>query len=143
MYLSIYFKKLKPNIMNFTKSIATLTLSSLLFLGCKDAATKPLSNTADKTSSVEKKEVAAAVKPETASFKIEGMTCAMGCAKTIEKKLAEMDGVQNAKVDFETKTATVNFDLDKLKSDDLVKVAESCADGKTYKVSDVKLGNKA
>ena len=74
---------------------------------------------------------------------IEGMTCAMGCAKTIEKKLADMDGVQSATVDFEAKTATVNFDLDKLKSEDLVKTTEACADGKTYKVSDVKVGKKA
>ena len=28
-----------------------------------------------------------------AEFTIKGMTCAMGCAKTIEKKLAKMDGV--------------------------------------------------
>ncbi|WP_396192169.1 heavy-metal-associated domain-containing protein [Flavobacterium sp.] len=122
--------------MKFLKSIAILALSSALFIGCKDASSK----TAEEKG---KKEIVAAVKPETASFKIEGMTCAMGCAKTIEEKLADMDGVQNAKVDFETKMATVNFDLDKLKSEDLVKAAESCADGKTYKVSEVKLGNKA
>lgn len=122
--------------MKFLKSIAILALSSALFIGCKDAPSK----TADVKG---KKEIVAAVNPETASFKIEGMTCAMGCAKTIEEKLADMDGVQSAKVDFETKMATVNFDLDKLKSEDLVKAAESCADGKTYKVSEVKLGNKA
>jgi len=29
------------------------------------------------------------------------MTCAIGCAKTIETKLAKMDGVQKATVDFE------------------------------------------
>lgn len=122
--------------MKFLKSIAILALSSALFIGCKDASSK--------TAEVKgKKEIVAAVQPETASFKIEGMTCAMGCAKTIEEKLADMDGVQNAKVDFETKMATVNFDLDKLKSEDLVKAAESCADGKTYKVTEVKLGNKA
>lgn len=122
--------------MKFLKSIAVLALSSILLIGCKDASSK--------TAEVKgKKEIVAAVKPETASFKIEGMTCAMGCAKTIEEKLADMDGVQNAKVDFETKMATVNFDLDKLSSDDLVKAAESCADGKTYKVTEVKLGNKA
>ena len=40
-----------------------------------------------------------------AEFNIEGMTCAIGCAKTIEKKLAKMDGVKSAKVDFEKKLA--------------------------------------
>ena len=61
------------------------------------------------------------------------MTCAMGCAKTIEKKLSNMDGVQNATVDFDAKIATINFDADKLATQDLVKTIESAADGKTYK----------
>ncbi len=126
--------------MKISKGIVGLALASVLFVGCKNSDSKP---TQAKEEVQEKKEIAEAKTPEKATFHIEGMTCAVGCAKTIEEKLAEMDGVQNAKVDFETKTATVNFDLDKLKSEDLVKAAESCADGKTYKVSDVKLGNKA
>lgn len=125
--------------MKFSKLILTSTLASIVFVGCKDASSKPVNDSAQ---TIQKKEIIAATKPETATFKIEGMSCAIGCAKTIEEKIANMDGVQNAKVDFETKTATVNFDLDKLKSEDLVKAAESCADGKTYKVSDVKLGTK-
>ena len=54
-----------------------------------------------------------------------------------------MNGVQTAKVDFDKKEATVNFDGDKLSSSDLVKTVETAADGKTYKVSDIKTGNKA
>jgi mercuric ion binding protein len=46
----------------------------------------------------------------TASFEIEGMACPMGCAKPIEKNLAKLDGVKEARVDFETKTATVVYD---------------------------------
>lgn len=126
--------------MKIIRSFMAIALTSVLFVGCKDAGSKSES---DKNQATEKKEIAAATKPETATFKISGMTCAMGCAKTIEEKLASIDGVQNAKVDFEKEEATVNFDLDKLKSEDLVKAAESCADGKTYKVTDVKLGNKA
>lgn len=127
--------------MKFSKSIVTLALSTLFFAACnKNTASKPADNSAEGTT---KKEVAAAVKPETASFKIDGMVCPDGCAKTIEKKLSEMDGVQNAKVDFEKKEATINFDLDKLKSEDLVKAVETTGDGKTYKVSDVKTGTKA
>lgn len=120
--------------MMFSKSILGFAFVSLLFVGCKDAASKP---TADNAIPTEKKEIAAATHPETAVFKIDGMTCAMGCAKTIEEKLAHMDGVQKAEVDFETKTATVNFDLDKLQKSDLTKAVESCADGKTYKVAGV------
>lgn len=127
--------------MKFSKSIFTLALSTMLFVACnKNSASKPTEDTTEETS---KKEVAAAVKPETASFTIDGMTCPEGCAKTIEKKLSEMEGVQNAKVDFDKKQATVNFDLDKLTSDDLVKAVENTGDGQTYKVSNVKTGTKA
>ena len=54
-----------------------------------------------------------------------------------------MDGVKNAKVDFDKKQATVNFDLDKLKSEELVKAVETTGDGQTYKVSNLKTGTKS
>ena len=125
--------------MKFSKSIVGIAIASVLFVGCKNNEKTP-AEAVTKTDT--KKEIAAAVKPETASFSIDGMTCAVGCAKTIEKKLSEMDGVQNAKVDFDKKQATVNFDLDKLKSEDLVKAVETTGDGQTYKVSNVKTGTK-
>lgn len=125
--------------MKFSKSIFVFALATTLFVSCKKNET----TNSDAPEVSAKKEVAAAVKPETASFTIDGMTCPEGCAKTIEKKLSEMDGVQNAKVDFEKKQATVNFDLDKLTSDDLVKAVETTGDGQTYKVSNVKTGTKA
>jgi mercuric ion binding protein len=123
--------------MKIQNSIIGLAMATLLFVSCKNNDKTSVESTS-KTDS--KKEIVAAVKPQTASFTIDGMTCPEGCAKTIEKKLSEMDGVQNAKVDFDKKLATVNFDLDKLKSDDLVKAVESTGDGQTYKVSNVKTG---
>jgi periplasmic mercuric ion binding protein len=126
--------------MRISKGIVGLALALVLFVGCKDAASKP---TADKTEATTKKEVVVAVKPETASFSIDGMVCPDGCAKMIEKKLVDMPGVQDAKVDYEAKKAIVNFDLDKLSSTDLVKAVETAGDGKTYKVSDVKTGAKS
>jgi len=125
--------------MKFSKSIFVFALATSLFVSCKKNET----TNSDAPEASAKKEVAAAVKPETASFTIDGMTCPEGCAKTIEKKLSEMNGVQNAKVDFDKKQATVNFDLDKLTSDDLVKAVETTGDGQTYKVSNVKTGTKA
>lgn len=44
------------------------------------------------------------------SFPIEGMTCEIGCAARIEKKIAASEGVALSKVDFDTKTAHVSFD---------------------------------
>lgn len=125
--------------MNFTKSLLTFGLASTLFLSCKNTGSKPVSGT-DETNT--KKEVAVAAKPETASFKIEGMTCAMGCAKTIETKLSKMDGVQKATVDFDKKEATVDFDASVLTPEKLTKAVETTGDGETYKVSGMQTKGK-
>ena len=124
--------------MKFSKSIVALAIATIFFVSCKKNETQ----TSESVETSAKKEIAAAVKPEMASFTIDGMTCPEGCAKTIEKKLSEMDGVQSAKVDFDKKQATVYFDLDKLQSEDLVKAVETTGDGQTYKVSNVKTGTK-
>ena len=42
------------------------------------------------------------------------MTCEMGCAKTIEKKLVKMDGMKSATVDFKNELALVEFDVAKI-----------------------------
>ena len=71
------------------------------------------------------------------------MTCPMGCAATIEQKLSKMDGVEKAKVDFDSKTATISFDPSKQTTENFVETVEKIADG-AYKVSDVKSsGDKA
>lgn len=123
--------------MKFSHSIVKIALASVLFVGCKDAASKPNADGADT-----KKEIAVANKPATATVHIEGMTCSIGCAKAIEENLSGLKGVQKATVDFDKKQAIINFDLDVLKTEDLVKTIEASADGKSYKASGVKVGNK-
>jgi copper chaperone CopZ len=66
------------------------------------------------------------------------MTCAVGCAKTIQEDLTQLEGVQ-ATVDFETKIATVTFDKTVQNPEKLTTVVEAAADGKTYKVTNMKL----
>lgn len=75
---------------------------------------------------------------KTASFEIEGMTCQIGCANLIEGKLKKVIGVTDAKVDFESKTANVTYDADKVDQDQLTKTVEGVAGGELYKVSKVK-----
>ena len=125
--------------MNFTKSLLTFGIASTLLFSCKDTANKPVAG-ADETNT--KKAVVVAAKPETASFKIEGMTCAMGCAKTIESKLSKLDGVQKATIDFDKKEATVEFDAAVLTPEKLTKTVEATGDGETYKVSEMKTKGK-
>ena len=99
------------------KNIAFAITITLFAVSCKKETTP------------EPKEVA------TAKTAIEGMTCEVGCAKTIESKLAGTDGVSEAKVDFETKIATVKFDKTKQSIESLTKTVEKVGGGDLYKVT--------
>lgn len=110
------------------KSVLMIALAAMMLTSCKESA--------EETTVAASAEIAA--KPETASFSIEGMSCSVGCAKTIEKKLAGMDGVQKATVDFDKKSAVIEFDAAKQSAEKLVEAVEAAAGGKTYKVSNVK-----
>jgi copper chaperone CopZ len=120
--------------MKITKIILALAFVGFLTVSCKkEVEAKEI--TAEKEVTTPKKEVV--IDPEnvqTASFEIEGMTCAIGCAKTIEEELGALDGVQKATVDFDSKKATVVFDKTIQNQENLTKVVEATADGKTYKV---------
>ena len=120
--------------MKITKTIVALAFVSLLMTSCKKEAATTETIT-EKTAETPKKEVViSAENVQTASFEIEGMTCAIGCAKTIEEELSGLEGVQKATVDFDSKKATVVFDKTIQNQDNLTKVVEATADGKTYKV---------
>ena len=71
-----------------------------------------------------------------AEFSIKGMTCEMGCAKTIEKKLAAMEGVKSASVDFKNELAMVEYDIAKANPASITKTVTSVAD--TYSVENMK-----
>lgn len=71
-----------------------------------------------------------------AEFTVKGMTCAVGCAATIEKKIAKMDGVKFAKVDFEKELAMVEYDEAKVTPNSLKATVTNVAD--IYQVRDMK-----
>ncbi|MFG4001224.1 heavy-metal-associated domain-containing protein [Flavobacterium aquidurense] len=124
--------------MKFTKIVATFAITGLVLVSCKKEEDKNLANIKSETAAVKEHKAIAAENVQTASFEIEGMTCAMGCAKTIEKELANLDGVEKATVDFDKKTATVVFDKTVQNQENLTKVVQATGDGKTYKVSNTK-----
>ena len=68
------------------------------------------------------------------SFQVEGMTCEVGCAARIEKKVAAMEGVATSKVDFEAKTAYVSFDPTTTSFENVKTTIESLGDD--YKVGE-------
>lgn len=112
-------------------TFALILAIGALFTSCKKEETTKT----EVESTIVKKKIA---KAETTSFTIEGMTCAMGCAKVIEGKLAGLEGVQKATVDFDKKTATIEYDATLQTPEQLTKTVEAVADGKTYKVLNVK-----
>ncbi len=125
--------------MNSIKIIVSVFAIGLLITSCKQTD----SNVSEKkstleTSSTSKKPISADAKLVTTSFTIEGMTCAIGCAKTIEKELNETNGVKKATVDFDKKLATIEYDSSNQKPENLIKIVEKTGDGETYKVSNLK-----
>ncbi len=68
------------------------------------------------------------------SFQVDGMTCEVGCAARIEKKVATIQGVALSKVDFEAKTAYISFDPATTSFDNVKVAIESLGDD--YKVGE-------
>jgi len=124
--------------MKFTKIIAAFAIASLVLVSCKKEEDKNLANIKSENTPIKEHKAIVAENVQTASFEIEGMTCAMGCAKTIEKELSNLDGVEKATVDFDKKTATVVFDKTVQNQENLTKTVQATGDGKTYKVSNIK-----
>jgi len=121
--------------MNFKKSFLALALAGVLFTSCKQTAAEPVTETASTT---ETSTTAAPGKIETASFSIEGMSCEVMCASKIQKELSKTEGVQKATIDFEKKTATVEYDAGKITPEKLVETVEAVNGGDSYKVSNLK-----
>ena len=63
---------------------------------------------------------AEATATKTVTLSVENMSCAT-CPITVRKALEKVPGVTKAKVDFDTKTATVTFDPAKAKVEDLTR----------------------
>tara|TARA_B100001057_G_scaffold174599_1_gene175218 strand:- start:2064 stop:2429 length:366 start_codon:yes stop_codon:yes gene_type:complete len=111
-----------------------LLIGLFVFSACKN-------NQAPKTVTVETTAVktveAAFHKAQPMAMSIEGMVCALGCAAVIEKNLNKTAGIKEAKVDFETKKATLIFDAKVLSPIEVTKVVRNS--GEAYTVTDFKL----
>lgn len=99
--------------MKFLKNILSVTFILIIFSSCKTDKKVEI-----KTIDVSSEKISQKLDPNAvyskAEFSIKGMTCEMGCAKTIEKKLAKMYGMKSATVDFKNELAIVEFDVAKI-----------------------------
>jgi Cu+-exporting ATPase len=120
--------------MKMIKNILMLTVVTVFAFSCKNEAkaeVKTVEHASDAVAQLDPNATYAK-----AEFTIEGMTCAMGCAATIEKKIAKMEGVKSSKVDFDKKLAMVEYDEAKVSPESLTKTVASVAD--MYSVKDMK-----
>lgn len=126
--------------MKIINVLGCAAFSFLLLTGCKQGSNESPKD-AKAQDSLQNTEKAVSSAPasgitEKATFQIEGMTCQMGCANTIQNKLAKLEGVSSATVDFETKTATVEFDNGQQNPTSIKETVEKIADG-AYKVENM------
>jgi len=123
--------------MKTLKNILAIVLVVTIFTSCKNEV-KPEIETieVETTAQTSKKELDPNATYAKAEFTIDGMTCAIGCARTIEKKMANMDGVKSATVDFDRKLAMVEYDEAMVNTTSLEETVTKVAD--IYKVSDMK-----
>lgn len=95
--------------MNALKTVLTLVILFTIS-ACKQPQPKIITVATENTTNDKNIEENTNISYTKSQFNIEGMTCAMGCAKTIENKLAHTNGVKSVTVDFEKTLATIEFD---------------------------------
>ncbi len=111
------------------KKLFTLLLLTFFILACGDK--KPSTNK-EKTSI---KTERVAVNLKSVAIDIEGMTCEIGCARTIQSKLSKVDGVTYSKVNFDSKKGIFTYDANKLNKNDIAKKIDKIAGGDLYKAT--------
>ncbi|MCF6181206.1 heavy metal-associated domain-containing protein [Lutibacter sp.] len=111
------------------RKIITLLILTLIFISCGD---KKSSIKPEKTKPA-KEQIATNLK--SVEVDIKGMTCEIGCARTIQSKLSKVDGVTYSKVNFDTKKGIFTYDANKLSKNDIVKKINGIAGGDIYKAT--------
>ena len=96
-----------------------ITLSGILSLSCNEAKSD--------------KNLAASV--QKIEIDIEGMTCEIGCAKTIESKLSKTEGIHIVSISFDDQKGIIEYDANKTDKDKIAAVVQEIAGGDLYKVT--------
>lgn len=106
--------------MKLLSNVLMIAFWGLLFLSCNEV----------------KNDEELAVNIKKISLNIEGMTCEIGCAKTIESKLSKTEGVQIVSVSFDDQKGIVEYDASITDERKIVAVVQEIAGGDLYKVTD-------
>jgi len=116
-----------------TLKLVAIAFAFLATISCKKEQKEAEVVTVDTIEEVKKSTISEDATLAKVEFNIEGMTCAIGCAAKIQKSLGKMDGVKNATVDFESKKAVVEYDVDQVTTNLLAE--RVVANGDQFKVS--------
>ena len=116
--------------MNIKAIFLLLAISATLIISCS------INDEKGKTKDL-KSDVPRMAKMETVSLAISGMTCEIGCAKTIQSKLSKKEGVADAVVVFTDSIATITFNNNKTSTEDLSSFINGIAGGELYKASKI------
>lgn len=127
--------EIQRNIFTFVKSPKSIRMMSLknilisMFLLTALASCKNEAKAEIKTINIHSETSRQALDPNAtyskAEFSIKGMTCEMGCARTIEKKLAKMNGMKSATVDFKNESAIIEYDTAKITTSSIKEAVSS------------------
>ena len=82
--------------------------------------------------------IAKSPKMQKIAINISGMTCEIGCAKTIQSKLSKKTGITSAKVIFKDSIGLVEFDANTISSEDINTFINGIAGGGLYTVKSSK-----
>tara|TARA_B100000809_G_scaffold160716_2_gene158116 strand:+ start:3930 stop:4403 length:474 start_codon:yes stop_codon:yes gene_type:complete len=115
--------------MKLIKIICLGLLLSLFTVSCKEASKSKKGDGAKTSQSESLKKI---------EIGIDGMTCQIGCAKTIESKLSKTEGISSVAITFDTKLGQVVYDANKISKEDITKQITAIAGGEIYSVSSVK-----
>jgi len=132
LIISMFAQLNKKMMMLVVRKFLFIALAGMVFLSCNEA-NKTTSNTVEPSNDTE-----LAVNLQKISLNIEGMTCEIGCAKTIESKLSKAEGVTMASISFDKKQGIVEFDANKTTTKKITAVVEKIAGGDLYEVTETK-----
>lgn len=113
------------------KKAISIFIMAFVLISCNDTKKE----VSDEKFAIEKQEIAANYK--NIAVEIEGMTCEIGCAKTIESKLSKTEGITYSKVSFENKVGKFTYDENKISEEDIAKKIAGIGGGALYKVTKI------
>jgi len=126
--------------MKTVKIILQLALLLTLNLGCKEKPTaKIILVETSASESNNKSSISETKNAINARFSIKGMSCEIGCARAIEKKLYKLDGMYKAEVNFQKEMATVKYDSSKIDEALLTSTITSGSHTSNYSVEEFKI----